>query len=105
MIAGALGWVGTVGTFCAYLLLWRGRLSSTSMTYACMNALGGILGGCASVLYQAWPSVASNFVWAALGAQTILATLWARHRRRIKSIVLVASAPVLDEPDALELAS
>lgn len=105
MIAGALGWMGTVGTFCAYLLLWRGRLSSTSMSYAFMNAIGGLLGGCASILYQAWPSVASNFVWAALGAQTIIATLWARHRRRIKSLVLVAATPVIDEPAALELAS
>lgn len=78
MVAGALGWIGTMGTFLAYLLLWKGRVGSESLTYAVMNAFGGLLAGTASVLYGAWPSAASNFVWAAIGIQSAVVTV---HRR------------------------
>ncbi|RYB93726.1 hypothetical protein EUA93_04750 [Nocardioides oleivorans] len=81
MIAAALGWVGTMGTFAAYILLWRGKLGSDSLTYALMNTVGGFLGGAASAYYGAWPSVASNFVWAAVGLQSIVVEV----RRRIRS--------------------
>lgn len=82
LVAGVLGWLGTAGTFAAYLLLWRGRLASTSLTYAAMNTIGGLLAGTAGALYGAWPVVASNAVWAALGAHTLLVTLRARARRQ-----------------------
>jgi hypothetical protein len=81
MIAAALGWIGTMGTFAAYILLWRGKLGSDSLTYALMNTLGGIMGGCASAFYGAWPSVASNIVWAAVGVHSIVIEV----RRRIRS--------------------
>ncbi|SEC23149.1 hypothetical protein SAMN04489844_1920 [Nocardioides exalbidus] len=81
MIAAALGWVGTMGTFAAYILLWRGKLASDSLTYAVMNTVGGLLGGAASAYYGAWPSVASNVVWAAVGMHSIGVEV----RRRIRS--------------------
>ena len=74
MLAAWLGWLGTAGTFAAYLLLWRGRLSIESRKYAALNVVGGCMAGLASVIYGAWPSAASNFVWAAVGLQSILQT-------------------------------
>jgi len=78
-VADVLGWLGTVGTFAAYLLAARGRLHPTSLGYAAMNTLGGILGGAASLLYGVWPSFASNAVWAAVGAATLVRGLHARR--------------------------
>jgi hypothetical protein len=69
-VTAALGWLGMGGTFLAYLLLSRGRLASESFTYAMLNAVGGLLGGAASVAYGAWPSAVSNLVWAMLGLQS-----------------------------------
>lgn len=76
MFTAVLGWVGTLGTFSAYLLVSQGRLRSESLAYAWLNAAGGLLGGTASALYGAWPSATSNFVWAALGLHAI-----AKHHR------------------------
>lgn len=87
LVAAALGWLGTVGTFIAYILLVRGRITPASSSYAAMNVLGGVFCGSASVVYHAWPSVASNFVWSAVGIHTLLVSLrrravLARARRR-----------------------
>jgi hypothetical protein len=78
MLAAAMGWLGTLGTFGAYVLLWRGRLDSGSLRYALLNAAGGLLGGTASALYGAWPSAASNFVWAAVAMHTAATRIRAR---------------------------
>lgn len=75
LIAGVLGWSGTIGTFTAYLLLARGRIAATSTAYAAMNAVGGTLGAIGSTLYQAWPAAASNGVWAVLGLYTLACAL------------------------------
>lgn len=88
LVAGALGWLGTVGTFIAYVLLVRGRITAGSAQYAALNVLGGLLCGSASLVWHAWPSVASNFVWAAVGTHTLLLSLRrravvARARRRV----------------------
>ncbi|TSD63673.1 hypothetical protein [Aeromicrobium piscarium] len=83
IVAGVLGWMGTIGTFAAYVLLWRGRLMATSLTYAAMNTVGGVLAGTAGALYGAWPVVASNVIWAGVGAHTLLATIRARRRQVI----------------------
>src|SRR3712207_5847849 len=62
VIAAALGWVGTVGTFGAYVLLSRGRWHPTSIRYAALNGVAGLLGAMGSSLYGAWPSVVSNLL-------------------------------------------
>lgn len=80
MFAAALGWLGMGGTFVAYLLLAQGRLGAESLGYALLNALGGILGGIASVLYGAWPSVASNVVWATIGLHSVAMAVQRRTR-------------------------
>jgi hypothetical protein len=72
MVAGVLGWSGTAGTFLAYAMVSRGRLGAGSRVYALLNILGGSAAGLASVIYHAWPSAASNFMWAILGIGTLL---------------------------------
>jgi hypothetical protein len=67
MLIATLGWLGTLGTFWAYLLVSRGRLASHSLSYSLLNVVGGLLAGVASAAYGAWPSVVSNVVWAAVG--------------------------------------
>ena len=81
MFAAALGWLGTAGTFLAYVMLWRGRLTSQSSRYALLNVVGGVLGGIASASYGAWPSTVSNFVWAAVGLHSALRPVRDAYRR------------------------
>lgn len=75
MVAALMGWLGTAGTFLAYALLWRGRLTSESRRYAALNLAGGLLGGTACIIYGAWPSAASNLAWAALGMHSMIRTI------------------------------
>ena len=58
MIAAAMGWIGTFGTIGAYVMLSRGSWHSSSLRYAALNGIGGLLGAAASAAYGAWPSVA-----------------------------------------------
>ena len=80
MVAAALGWVGTIGTIGAYVLLSRGLWHATSIRYAALNGVAGLLGAVGSSLYGAWPSVASNLLWSAVAAHSIVAT---RRERRV----------------------
>ena len=82
MIALALGWVGTVGTFGAYVLLSRGLWHATSIRYAALNGAAGLLGAVGSSLYGAWPSVVSNLLWSGVAAHSIVVT--SRERRRVR---------------------
>lgn len=81
MITAVLGWVGTAGLLATYVLVSRGRLTVSSLKYASMNAVGGLLAGTASALYGAWPGAAANFVWAVVGIHTLALCL---HRRFIR---------------------
>jgi ammonia channel protein AmtB len=90
MLAAVLGWLGTAGTFMAYAMLWRGRVTSDSLRYAALNALGGLMGGIACAIYGAWPSVAANFAWAALGLHSMVGTL--RRRRAVPAALPVPAA-------------
>lgn len=85
MFAAAVGWLGMIGTFAAYVLQSRGQLMSTSLTYAVLNAFGGVLCAVSSAFYGAWPSVASNLVWAAVGFCSMVAIglKASRSRRRL----------------------
>ena len=87
MIAAALGWVGTIGTMGAYVLLSRGHWHATSLRYAALNAVGGVLGAAGSILYGAWPSVASNLLWSAVAAHSILLTYRERRAARLAAEV------------------
>ena len=79
MVAAVLGWIGTVGTFGAYVLLSRGLRHATSLRYAALNGVAGLLGAIGSSLYGAWPSVVSNLLWSGVAAHSIISI--SRHRR------------------------
>lgn len=98
MLIETLGWVGTAGTFGAYLLLSRGWLASHSLTYSLLNVAGGLLAGGASVAYGAWPSVVSNLVWAVVGLNAAAQTV----REGWRTARLEAHAD--EDEDVLELA-
>jgi hypothetical protein len=66
----------------------------SSLKYASMNALGGVLAGTASALYGAWPGAAANFVWAVVGIHTLALCL---HRKFIRRQSF-SSDIVLTEP-------
>lgn len=78
MIAATLGWAGMLGTLGAYLMLTRGRLASTSLTYGLINVAGGAFAGAAAIMYGAWPNAASGLIWAAVAAHASFPLLRAR---------------------------
>lgn len=79
LIGSTLGWLGTIGTFSAYVLIWRGWAAPTAKRYAALNAIGGLLASAGALAYGAWPAVASNLVWGIIGLQgLIIATRKAR---------------------------
>jgi hypothetical protein len=100
MIAAVLGWVGTVGTFGAYVLLSRGLWHATSLRYAALNGVAGLLGAVGSSLYGAWPSVVSNLLWSCVAAQSLVSTY--RERRGARPAGL-AELNIDPEPPSRDL--
>jgi hypothetical protein len=96
MIALAMGWIGTVGSIAAYVLLSRGTWSATSLRYSALNGLAGIVAGCASAAYGAWPSVGSNLLWTGIAAHSALTTLRTRRRAHLSA---VETAPANPDPE------
>ena len=96
MIAAAMGWIGTIGTIGAYVMLSRGHWQSASLRYAALNGIGGLLCATASAAYGAWPSVASNVLWSAVALHSAVSTLLARRRQPLA--VVVPLRPLDPEP-------
>lgn len=92
MIASAMGWIGTMGSISAYVLLSRGRWDATSLRYSALNGVAGVLAGGASVVYGAWPSVGANVIWTAVAVHSAATTL---HARR-SNLATVAPVQALD---------
>jgi hypothetical protein len=97
MIASAMGWIGTIGSICAYLLLSRGRWDATSLRYSLLNFVAGALAGSASALYGAWPSVGSNVLWCAIAVHSAVTTL-RKRRSRVTFVEPGACADHAGEP-------
>jgi hypothetical protein len=98
MLAAAMGWIGTLGTISAYVMLSRGYVQAASIRYGVLNLLGGLLGAAGSTAYGAWPSVASNLIWAAVALQSVLVTL---HGRRRALVVLAPEPEPEPEPEPI----
>lgn len=92
MIASAMGWIGTIGSITAYVLLTRGRWDATSLRYAGLNGVAGVLAGSAAALYGAWPSVGSNLLWSGIALHSAVTTL----RERRSHLAVVEPVPVAD---------
>ena len=95
MIAAAMGWIGTVGTIGAYVMLSRGHWHSASLRYSVLNGVGGILCAAASAAYGAWPSAASNVLWSVVALHSVVVTLRAR---RAPLALVVPLRPLDPEP-------
>jgi hypothetical protein len=93
MLAAAMGWIGTVGTISAYVMLSRGLVNASSIRYGVLNLTGGLLGAAGSTAYGAWPSVASNLIWAGVALQSILVTLHARRELPAGPVALAPEPP------------
>jgi hypothetical protein len=98
MIAAAMGWIGTVGTISAYVMLSRGRWQPASLRYALLNGVGGLLAAAASAAYGAWPSVASNLLWSAVAVHSAVTTLHARRSERVAEVRELPARPSDPEP-------
>ena len=96
MITAAMGWIGTIGTMGAYVMLSRGQWQSASLRYAALNAAGGLMCAAASAAYGAWPSVASNLLWSVVAFHSGVKALL--ERRRAGHVVVVPLRPVPDPP-------
>jgi hypothetical protein len=79
MLTAAIGWIGTIGSITAYLMLSRGQLTASSLRYSALNGLAGVLAGSASALYGAWPSVGSNILWSGIALHAAVTTVRARR--------------------------
>jgi hypothetical protein len=79
--AALLGWTGACAGVAAYLYLSRGLWQVTSLRYSSLNCAAGILGGCGSALYGAWPSVFANLLWSGIALTAIFSTMRARRWR------------------------
>lgn len=98
MFEATLGWIGTVGTFAAYVLVVQGRIEARSNFYLLVNASGGLLVGVANVFYGAWPSVASNFLWVAVSVYPMVAAATRRVFARDPHAPAVVDVPNDREP-------
>jgi hypothetical protein len=98
MIAAAMGWIGTIGSISAYVLLSRGRWHATSLRYAALNGVAGVLGASASAVYGAWPSVVSNVLWSGIAIHSAVTTLRARRVQRLAVVVPLPRVDVDPEP-------
>jgi hypothetical protein len=99
MLAAVMGWIGTFGTIGAYVMLSRGHWHATSLRYATLNGVGGLLGATASAAYGAWPSVASNLIWSGVALHSAIVVL--RHRRALRAVdaVVLPFRPPDPEPN------
>lgn len=106
LMGSILGWVGTLGTFVAYVLMLRGTWSPSTRSYLTLNATGGLLAAGGALAYGAWPSFASNIVWGLMGAYGLYATFKRRPEAAITQTVPVSVAvmttplPVLPMPQS-----
>jgi hypothetical protein len=98
MIASAMGWIGTVGTISAYVLLSRGRWSPASLRYSAINGVGGVLCAGASAAYGAWPSVTSNLLWSVIAVHSVTTTLRERRAERVAEVHQLPVRPSDPEP-------
>ncbi len=103
MIESAMGWVGTVGTMAAYVMLSRGKWHAGSLRYAALNCLGGVLAGSASAALGAWPSVASNVLWAGVALHSVVVTLRSRRGTRAGVLRYLPARPTTLTPALVEV--
>ena len=67
MIFDIVGWLGTAIVLTAYVLVSTGRVQPKATVYQAANVVAGVGLGLNALVNEAWPLVALNVVWAAVG--------------------------------------
>ena len=67
LFVDGLGWIGAVSVLVPYALVSIGRLSGTATSFRVLNIVGGILLLINAWYHTAYPSVAVNGLWIAIG--------------------------------------
>lgn len=67
MIFDIVGWLGTGIVLTAYVLVSTGRIQPKATVYQVANVVAGVGLGLNALVNEAWPLVALNVVWAAVG--------------------------------------
>jgi hypothetical protein len=68
-----LGWLGAAALVAAYWLVSTRKTTGDSTRYQVLNLIGGALVLINSLYYGAYPSVAVNGLWVAIGAYALAA--------------------------------
>jgi predicted membrane protein len=68
-----LGWLGAAALVTAYWLVSTRKTTGDSTRYQVLNLIGGALVLINSLYYGAYPSVAVNGLWVAIGASALAA--------------------------------
>lgn len=103
MMAAVMGWIGTLGTMGAYVMLTRGRWHSGSLRYSALNGVGGLLCAGGSAAYAAWPSVVSNLVWSGVAVHSAVLAVRDRRARRGAGAESDMPRPLAEPRIALEV--
>ncbi len=67
MIFDIVGWLGTGIVLTAYVLVSTGRIQPRATVYQAANVVAGVGLGLNALVNGAWPLVALNVVWGAVG--------------------------------------
>ncbi len=72
LIFDGLGWIGAVSVLVPYALVSTGRLPGTATLFRALNIAGGILLMLNAWYHTAYPSVAVNALWIAIGLYSMM---------------------------------
>jgi hypothetical protein len=67
----SLGWIGAAALVAAYWLVSTRKTSGDSTRYQMLNLIGSVLVLVNSLYYGAYPSVAVNGLWVAIGVYSL----------------------------------
>jgi len=82
MLAASLidifGWLGSAALVLGYALISTGRIESKSVTYHCLNLIGGACLVVNGVYHGAYPSAFVNIVWIFIAVSAVIKIRQAR---------------------------
>lgn len=67
LVYESLGWIGAISVLVPYALASTGRLSGTATSFRMLNIAGGVFLMANAWYHHAFPSVAVNALWIAIG--------------------------------------
>lgn len=79
MIFDIVGWLGTGVVLTAYVLVSTGRIQPKATIYQVANVVAGVGLGLNAFVNEAWPLVALNVVWGAVGLWNLTVRRGARR--------------------------